>query len=71
MRLLILTLGTLLGLQLAACSPKTEEQPQPQPTKMSEDNAFKGYGDAVDKAKDVEQTVQEGAEQREKKSDDY
>lgn len=71
MRLLLLALSAVVTLQLAACSPKTEEQPKPPVTKMSDDNAFKGYGDAVDKAKGVEQTVQDTAEERKEKSDDY
>ncbi|MEW5757611.1 MAG: hypothetical protein AB1810_15050 [Pseudomonadota bacterium] len=70
MRILLLAFSAILALQVAACSPKTEE-PQNTPTKMSDDNAFKGYGDAVDKAKGVEQTVQDQAEEREEKSDDY
>lgn len=59
----ILFLFTLL---LQACGDQSYVGEKPQSVKLSEDNVFKDYETALDKAKDVEQTIMDAAAQRQK-----
>ena len=63
--LLIIILFTLLVL---ACSDQSyvAEKEKPNTDSLSDDNVFKGYESALDKAKGVEQTILDAAEQRKK-----
>ena len=54
-----------LSLFLSACS----DDKQPSPTTMSEDNVFKGQVDALNKAKGVEDTLQNSFDQQREKID--
>ena len=58
---LILFLFTLL---LQGCSDQSYVEEKTSTEKLSDDNVFKGYESALDKAKDVEQTIMDSAEQR-------
>jgi len=50
----------------AACSNEKEpaQEGQLQEGELSEDNVFKGYVDALDKAKGVEQAIHDAAQKR-------
>ena len=49
-----------------ACTDQSYVEEKAQSGKLSDDNVFKGYETALDKAKGVEQTILDGAEQRKK-----
>ena len=62
-RILILILNALLFI---GCSDQSYVEEKPHSSKLSDDNVFKGYESALDKAKGVEQTIMDAAEQRRK-----
>ena len=59
----ILFLFTLL---FQGCGDQSYVEEKPQSGKLSEDNIFKDYETALDKAKGVEQTIMDAAAQRQK-----
>ena len=61
--ILILILNILL---FSGCSDQSYVEEKPHSTKLSDDNVFKGYETALDKAKGVEQTIMDAPEQRKK-----
>ncbi len=61
--IIILILNTLL---FVGCSDQSYVEEKPDSAKLSDDNVFKGYESALDKAKGVEQTLMDAAEKREK-----
>jgi hypothetical protein len=49
-----------------ACTDQSYVDQKPQSGKLSDDNVFKDYETALDRAKGVEQTIQDAAIQRQK-----
>jgi len=63
-------MSTLLVLLLTGCGDEELQKAQPIPgPPMSEDNVFKPQLDALDSAKDVEQTIRDGFEQNRREID--
>jgi hypothetical protein len=63
-QILILALATLI---LAACGDAPPEAPRGGATgsgQLPEDNVFKPYVDTMERARDVEQTLQQGVERQ-------
>ncbi len=58
----------LFSLLVIGCSDQSyvAEKEKPESGKLSDDNVFKGYETALDKANGVEQTIMDSAEQRKK-----
>ena len=59
-----------LSLLIIGCSDQSYVEEKPQSEKLSDDNVFKGYESALDKAKGVEQTIMDAAEQRQKEMEE-
>ena len=62
----------LFGALLFACDDQsyTEEKEVSQSSKLSDGNVFKDYETALDKAKGVEQTIMDAAQQRQSEMDE-
>ena len=60
----------IFSLLVVACGDQSYVEKKPQAGKLSEDNAFKDYESAIDKAKGVEQTIMDAAEQRQEEMEE-
>ena len=60
----------LFPLFIFGCGDQSYVEEKPQSGKLSDDNVFKGYESALDKAKGVEQTIMDAAEQRQKEMEE-
>jgi len=64
MKTLLLLFVILFLILTTACSNEKAVVDEKSSQKLSEDNVFKGYESALDKAKGVEQTIQDAADAR-------
>ncbi|MEM7402160.1 MAG: hypothetical protein AAF304_09455 [Pseudomonadota bacterium] len=64
----VVIMFSMMSMCLVACSDQSYiEKKETQPSsKLSDENVFKDYETALDKAKGVEQTILDAAEQRQK-----
>ena len=56
----------LFILVFTSCTDQSYIEEKPGADKLSDENVFKGYESALDKAQGVEQTIMDSAEQRKK-----
>jgi len=66
MKIIFFTLIVNISVFLIACSNEQAVVQEKPSQKLSEENVFKDYETALDKAKGVEQTIQDAADMRRK-----